>query len=102
MAPRWQWLTLTSAPTSKLAVGFGGAGAANAGLQTFLPAVYKKGVCDGGFNWPKFSIIRIQNPTSNNATNVDIYYYNPNGSPGSPGVGPHNRCRYSIDSPHPC
>ena len=67
-------------PDSRIAVGFGGAGAANAGLKTFLPAVYKKGVCDGGFNWPKFSIIRIQNPTTNNATNVDIYYYNLDGS----------------------
>ena len=67
-------------PDVFIAVGFGGAGAANAGLKSFLPAVYKKGVCDGGFSWQKFSIIRIQNPTANNANNVDIYYYNPDGT----------------------
>ncbi len=67
-------------PNDNLAVGFSGAAAATSGLQTYLPAVYKQGVCDGGLNWQNFSIIRIQNPTNNNATDVDIYYYNPNGT----------------------
>jgi len=70
----------TMRPTDAIAVGFSGASAATAGLQTFLPTVYKRGVCDGGFNWQRFSIIRIQNPTANNATDVDIYYYNRNGT----------------------
>ena len=67
-------------PTDRIAVGFSGAGANNAGKQTYLPTVYKRGVCDGGFNWQRFSIIRIQNPTTSSATDVDIYYYNRNGS----------------------
>lgn len=67
-------------PTDRISVGFSGAGTVNAGTQTFVPAVYKRGTCDGGFNWQRFSIIRIQNPTTNNATDVDITYYNPNGT----------------------
>lgn len=67
-------------PTDAIAVGFSGAGTANAGSQTYVPTVYKRGVCDNGFNWQRFSIIRIQNPTNNNATDVDIYYYNRNGT----------------------
>jgi hypothetical protein len=67
-------------PTDAISVGFSGAGSATAGQQTFLPTIYKRGVCDGGFNWQRFSIIRIQNPTNNNATDVDIYYYNRNGT----------------------
>lgn len=67
-------------PIDNIATGSAGAGAANAGLSTYIPAAYKRGVCDGGFNWQRFSIIRIQNPTTNNATDVDIYYYNRNGT----------------------
>lgn len=71
-------------PTDRIAVGFSGAGASNAGLSTYLPSIYKRGTCDSaanpGFNWQRFSIIRIQNPTNNNATDVDIYYYNRNGT----------------------
>lgn len=71
-------------PTDRIAVGFSGAGTANAGLSTYLPSLYKRGTCESasnpGFNWQRFSIIRIQNPTANNATDVDIYYYNRNGT----------------------
>lgn len=67
-------------PDINIAAGNVGVSAGNAGLQTFIPAVYKTGACDGGFNWQKLSIIRIQNPTSSNATNVSIAYYDRNGS----------------------
>jgi hypothetical protein len=67
-------------PDERIATGSGGAGAVDAGLSTYVPTVYKRGVCDGGTNWTTFSIIRIQNPTTNNATDVDIYYYNRNGT----------------------
>lgn len=68
-------------PDINIAAGNVGAGASNAGLQTFVPSVYKVGTCEpGGFNWQKLSIIRIQNPTSSNASNVSISYYNRNGS----------------------
>lgn len=67
-------------PNDNIAVGFTGVGAVNSGLQTYVPTVYKRGVCDGGLNWRQFSIVRLQNPTTNNATDVDIYYYNRNGT----------------------
>jgi hypothetical protein len=67
-------------PDERIATGSGGAGAVDAGNSTYLPTVYKRGVCDGGTNWTTFSIIRIQNPTTTAATDVDIYYYNRNGT----------------------
>lgn len=67
-------------PDVNVAAGNSGAGQASAGRQTFVPAVYKVGTCDGGFNWQKLSIIRIQNPTATNASNVSIVYYNRNGT----------------------
>jgi hypothetical protein len=67
-------------PEEKITTGSGGAGAVDAGLSTYLPSVYKRGVCDGGTNWQTFSIIRIQNPTTSNATDVDIYYYDRDGT----------------------
>lgn len=67
-------------PDINIAAGNGGAGANSAGVRTFVPTVYKVGTCDGGFNWRKLSIIRIQNPTTNNATNVSIAYYDRNGT----------------------
>jgi hypothetical protein len=67
-------------PDERIATGSGGAGAVDAGLSTYLPAAYKRGVCDGGTNWTTFSIVRIQNPTTSNASDVDIYYYNRNGT----------------------
>jgi hypothetical protein len=67
-------------PDERIATGSGGAGAVDAGLSTYVPTVYKRGVCDGGTNWTTFSIIRIQNPTATNATDVDIYYYDRDGT----------------------
>jgi hypothetical protein len=72
-------VTYNQRPDERIATGSGGAGAVNAGLSTSLPAVYKRGVCDGGTNWTTFSIIRIQNPGTTNATDVDIYYYGRDG-----------------------
>ena len=66
--------------TDRIAVGTSGAGAATGGTQTYVPVVYKRGTCDGGFNWQRFSIVRIQNPTANTASDVDIRYYNANGT----------------------
>jgi hypothetical protein len=66
-------------PDINIAAGNAGAGAANGGTQTYVPTAYKVGTCDGGFNWQKLSIVRIQNPTTNNASNVSIAYYNRNG-----------------------
>lgn len=73
-------VAFTIRPTDQIAVGFSGASSANGGLKTYLPSAYLRGTCDGGFAWQRFSIIRIQNPTTNNATDVDIYYYNRNGT----------------------
>lgn len=73
-------INYTLRPDVNIAAGNAGAGAANAGTQTYLPSVYKIGTCDGGFNWQKLSIIRIQNPTTTNASNVSIAYYNRNGT----------------------
>lgn len=72
----------------KLAGGYSGANTGNAGQQNFLPVVNQKHVSGTGScpasnpdaNWRQYSLIRIQNPTSNNATNVDIYYFNPDGT----------------------
>lgn len=70
------------------------------GLSTYLPAAYKRGVCDGGTNWTTFSIIRIQNPTTNNASDVNIYYYNRNGTLATWEL---KHCGWhSANSPHPC
>lgn len=67
-------------PDINIAAGNAGAGANDAGLRTFIPSAYKIGTCDGGFNWRKLSIIRLQNPTSSNASNVSIAYYDRNGT----------------------
>jgi hypothetical protein len=70
-------------PENFLATGSNGVSSPNAGLSTYLPSIYKRGVCDGGFNWQRFSIIRIQNPTAANATDVDVYFYNRDGTVGA-------------------
>jgi hypothetical protein len=69
-------------PRENISPGTAGASISNAGTQTLLPVVYKIGVCDlpNGLDWRRFTIFRIQNPTANNATDVDIYYYNRNGT----------------------
>ena len=58
-----------------------GAGASEAGTKTFLPAIYQRGPsCPAGNDWTQFSLIRIQNPGTTTASDVDIYYFNPDGS----------------------
>ena len=69
-------------PRENISPAISGASAANAGTQSYLPLVYKVGTCNppNGLEWRRFTIFRIQNPTNNNATDVDIYYYNRNGT----------------------
>lgn len=73
-------------PATLLAGGTSGANSNEAGTETFLPAIYqvnRDGVsCPSDFNndWNTFSQIRIQNPTSTNASSVEMYFYNPDGS----------------------
>ena len=59
--------------------GSGGASTLEAGTRTYLPSVYQVqdlgSACvpgAGGDNWKSFSIIRIQNPSANNASDVDV------------------------------
>lgn len=60
--------------------------ASDGGKETFLPAIYQRNTdnvsCpnDPNNDWIQYSLIRIQNPTGSNATDVDIYYYNLDGS----------------------
>lgn len=56
-----------------------------ASANTYLPAVYQKNTAytscpSNEEQWDQYSILRIQNPTASNATDVDIYYYDQNGS----------------------
>jgi hypothetical protein len=69
-------------PRENISPAVSGASISNAGTQSYLPLVYKVGVCNppNGLEWRRFSIFRIQNPTTNNANDVDIYYYNRNGT----------------------
>jgi hypothetical protein len=72
-------------PGTNVAGGTSAAATTDAGLETFLPAVYQKNTqnvsCPSSDSaWTIFSLIRIQNPGTVNATNVDIYYYNSDGS----------------------
>ncbi len=46
-----------------------------------MPAIYQQGSsCPPADDWTQFSLIRIQNPTENDATDVDIRYYDENGN----------------------
>lgn len=73
-------------PATNLAGATSGANASDAGTETFLPAVYQKNrdnvSCpnDPDNDWTQFSLVRIQNPTNSNANDVDIYYFNQNGT----------------------
>ena len=65
--------------------GTSGATVQDGGIETFLPAVYQKNTqnvsCPSSDSaWTAFSLVRIQNPGTTNATNVDIYYFNLDGS----------------------
>jgi hypothetical protein len=74
----------TIRPFTNVAYAWSGAGAAEGGTETFLPALYQKNTagtsCAADAQWTQFSLLRIQNPTTNNANDVDIYYFNPDGS----------------------
>ncbi|MEA3335221.1 MAG: hypothetical protein U9R25_04880 [Chloroflexota bacterium] len=73
-------------PGTLIAGATSAANAGDAGAETFLPAVYQKNTdgvsCpdDPNNDWQQFSLIRIQNPTNTNATDVDISYFNRNGT----------------------
>jgi hypothetical protein len=72
-------------PGTNLAGATSAANAAVGGKETFLPAIYQRNTqnvsCPNNDNaWTQFSLIRIQNPTNSNATDVDLSYFNRDGS----------------------
>ena len=72
-------------PGTNVAGGTSSATALDGGMETFLPAVYQKNTqnvsCPSNDSaWTTFSLIRIQNPGASNANDVDIYYFNLDGS----------------------
>ena len=72
-------------PSNNEAGGTSAATVQGGGLETFLPVVYQKNTqnvsCPSSDSaWTIFSLLRIQNPGTVNATNVDIYYFNTDGS----------------------
>lgn len=79
-------IAYTIRPATTLAGSTSGANTAEAGSETFLPAIYQKNVdgvscpSDPNNDWTQFSLIRIQNPTTTNATDVDIYFFNQDGT----------------------
>ncbi len=75
-------VVMTVRPRENISPSTSGASVADAGKQSYLPLVYKVGTCNppNGLEWRRFTIFRIQNPTTSNASDVDIYYYNRNGT----------------------
>ncbi len=67
----------TIRPTTLIAGAYTGVHAGVAGLNTSLPAIYQ---IESGGNWNQWSIIRIQNPGTTTANNVDIYFYDQAGN----------------------
>ena len=68
-------------PEKIYAGGSNGATTSVAGTETFLPSAQQIGPCpDPSFAFQAFSIIRIQNPGTVKANDVDVYYYNRDGS----------------------
>ena len=73
-------------PGNNIAGSTSAANTADGGKETFLPAIYQRNTdnvsCpnDPNNDWQQYSLIRIQNPTGSNATDVDIYFYNLDGS----------------------
>ena len=72
-------------PDNNVAGAYTGVHSGLASTNTYLPAVYQKNTaytsCPSSEDqWDQYSILRIQNPTASNATDVDIYYYDQNGS----------------------
>lgn len=74
-------IAYTIRPGTTVAGSTSGANIGDAGTATFLPAIYQIGPsCPPGNDWVQFSLIRIQNPNTVDANDVDIYYFNPDGS----------------------
>ena len=77
-------ISQTTRPSSRLAIATSSATTSDGGAETFLPAVYQKNTqavsCPTSDVWTTFSLIRIQNPGTTNANDVDIYYFNMDGS----------------------
>lgn len=72
-------------PDNNVAGAYTGVHSGQASTNTYLPAVYQKNTAytscpSSEEQWDQYSILRIQNPTTSNATDVDIYYYDQNGS----------------------
>ena len=67
----------TIRPTTLIAGAYTGVHAGMAGVSTYLPAIYQ---IESGGNWNQWSIIRIQNPGTTTANNVDIYFYDQAGN----------------------
>jgi len=73
-------IAYTIRPGTKIAGSTSGANASDGGAETFLPAIYASSEsCPPGSDWTKYSLIRIQNPTTTDA-NVDIYYFDRDGN----------------------
>jgi len=64
-------------PTSKMAGSTLGVTSAVAGTKTFLPMAYQK---KSGSTWVRWSLLRIQNPGTTTASDVDIYFKNRDGT----------------------
>ncbi len=76
---------ITLRPDNNVAGAYTGVHSGLASTNTYLPGVYQKNTaytsCPSSENqWDQYSILRIQNPTTSNATDVDIYYYDQNGT----------------------
>ena len=76
---------ITLRPDNNVAGAYTGVHSGLASTNTYLPGVYQKNTaytsCPSSENqWDQYSILRIQNPTTSNANDVDIYYYDQNGS----------------------
>ena len=76
---------MTLRPDNNVAGAYTGVHSGLASTNTYLPAVYQKNTtytsCPSSEDqWDQYSILRIQNPTTSNANDVDIYYYSQDGA----------------------
>jgi hypothetical protein len=76
---------ITIRPDNNVAGAYTGVHSGLASTNTYLPAVYQKNTAytscpPSEEQWDQYSILRIQNPTTSNATDVDIYYYDQDGT----------------------
>ena len=72
-------------PSTNLSGATSAATVADGGRESFLPAVYQKNAANqscaaNDSQWQVWSLLRIQNPGTTNATNVSISYFNLDGS----------------------